>query len=44
VEATLARYDGEPCTDAHALLRADAAARDVASGIMESMTSAAAHR
>jgi 1-deoxy-D-xylulose-5-phosphate reductoisomerase len=37
VEATLARYDGTPCSDVEALLSADANARRVAAGIMEDM-------
>jgi 1-deoxy-D-xylulose-5-phosphate reductoisomerase len=37
VEATLERYDGAPCDDVEGLLSADAAARRVAAGIMESM-------
>jgi len=44
VEETLERYDGEPCADIEALLRADRTAREVASGIMEAMSTAQVHR
>jgi 1-deoxy-D-xylulose-5-phosphate reductoisomerase len=44
VEGTLARYDGAACRDIEALLRADAAARTVASGIMEAMARAEVHQ
>ena len=40
----LERYDGAPCTDIEALLRADMTARGVASGIMESMSTARVQR
>ena len=44
VEGTLARYDGEPCRDVETLLRADANARVVASGIIEAMATAGVHQ
>jgi 1-deoxy-D-xylulose-5-phosphate reductoisomerase len=44
VAGTLARYDGAACSDIEALLRADATARRVATGIMEGMATAGVHR
>jgi 1-deoxy-D-xylulose-5-phosphate reductoisomerase len=37
IDAVLQHYDGAPCSDVETLLRADAAARKVASGIIEDM-------
>jgi 1-deoxy-D-xylulose-5-phosphate reductoisomerase len=44
VSMTLERYDGAPCTDVEALLRADGVARAAASGIIDTMAGAAVHQ
>jgi 1-deoxy-D-xylulose-5-phosphate reductoisomerase len=44
ISATLDEYDGAPCTDLAALLRADTAARRIATGIMVAMSDARANR
>jgi 1-deoxy-D-xylulose-5-phosphate reductoisomerase len=40
IDATLQRYDGQPCSNVEALLSADSSARIVASGIIDAMATA----